>query len=184
MSPEQAGGRGAEVGPASDIFSLGVILYELLAGRRPFDGESSEQVRQRIQQDEASLVRPWRKSVPKDLETIALKCLEKAPGRRYASAQELANDLRRFLDGKPILARPVGVVQRAWKFTKRKPLAVSLVALAVVSALTIAGLTGAWIDDRMDSTGESLKPRKRPRHPTGYSGSSSTWRMSAGRRSR
>ncbi len=151
MSPEQAAGHQTEVGPASDIFSLGVMLYELIAGRRPFDGESSEQIRQRIQEEEPPAIRPGRKSVPKDLETITLKCLEKAPGRRYASAQDLADDLQRFLDNKPIKARPIAVWQRGWKYTKRRPLVVSLVSLAMASVLAFTGLAGAWISDRMSA---------------------------------
>jgi hypothetical protein len=148
MSPEQAAGRTSDVGTASDIFSLGVMLYELIAGRRPFDGESSDQIRQRIQEDEPPSIRPWRKSVAKDLETIMLKCLEKSPNRRYESAQDLADDLQRFLDNKPIQARPVAVWQRVWKYTKRKPLVVSFVSLAMASVLAVAALLGAWAADR------------------------------------
>ncbi len=150
MSPEQAAGS-KEVGPASDIFSLGIILYELVAGRRPFDGDSSEQIRQRIREDEAAAIRPWRKGVPNDLETIALRCLEKLPQKRYASAGELADDLQRFLDNKPIHARPCPVWKKGWKYARRKPLLVSLVALALLSAMALTGLLGVWTADRMSA---------------------------------
>ena len=108
MSPEQAAGRQDEVGRGSDVFSLGVIFYELLARRLPFDGDSSEQVRWRIQHDDAPAIRAWRSGVPKDLETIALKCLEKEPARRYPTSQALSDDLRRWLRGESIHARPLG----------------------------------------------------------------------------
>ena len=150
MSPEQAAGS-KDVGPASDIFSLGVILYEMVAGRRPFDGDSSEQIRQRIQVDEAPAIRPWRKGVPKDVETIALKCLEKSPQARYASAGELADDLARFLADQPIHARPCPILKKAWKYARRKPLLVSLVSLALLSALALTGLLGAWTADRISA---------------------------------
>lgn len=154
MSPEQAAGRSAEVGPESDVFSLGVILYEMLAGRRPFHGESAEQIRERIQLDDPFPIRPWRKSVPKDIDTIIFKCLEKAPAKRYVSAGELAKDLRRFLDHEPILARPISARQRAWRFARRRPRAVAMAALGVFAALLVSALVGALIEERQSSARE------------------------------
>lgn len=141
MSPEQAAGRQDGVGRGSDVFSLGVIFYELLAGRRPFDGDSSDQVRWRIQHDEAPAIRPWRRGVPRDLETIALKCLEKDPARRYPTAQALSDDLRRWLRGEPIHARPLGRAARGWRWCVRNPLVASLTFLALL--LLVSGTAGS-----------------------------------------
>jgi len=141
ISPEQLQGRSASVGPPSDVFSLGVILYELVAGRRPFDGETSDETRGLIKnEDPPPSVRLFRPRTPQDLETIIARCLQKSIADRYPTAQGLADDLERFLDGKPILARRIGIVQRSWKYAKRKPLVVSLVSLVLVSAVVTAGL--------------------------------------------
>ena len=128
MAPEQAGGKNREIGPAVDIYALGAILYELLVGRPPFKaGNPIDTVRQVIEQEPVP-PRQLEPRVPHDLETICLKCLEKDPARRFATAAELADDLRRFVDGDPILARPTPAWERAWKWGKRRPAIVALLA--------------------------------------------------------
>jgi eukaryotic-like serine/threonine-protein kinase len=136
MAPEQAEGKTREIGPAVDIYALGAILYELLAGRPPFKaGNPIDTVRQVIEQEPVP-PRQLEPRVPYDLETICLKCLEKDPARRFATAAELADDLHRFAEGDPILARPTPAWERAWKWGKRRKTTVALVA---VIALAIAG---------------------------------------------
>jgi len=134
MAPEQAGGKNREIGPAADIYSLGAILYELLVGRPPFKaGNPLDTVRQVVDQEPVP-PRQLEPRVPYDLETICLKCLEKDPARRFASAADLAEDLRRFVEGDPILARPTPAWERAWKWGKRRP---AIVALLGVSSLAV-----------------------------------------------
>jgi len=146
MPPEQASGKSGLVGPTADVYSLGAILYALLAGRPPFQAATpSETLLQVIEQDAVPL-RRLNPTVPRDLETISLKCLEKEPPRRYASAQELAEDLQRFLNGEPIRARPIGSASRAWRWCRRKPLVASLMsALIVVFLAGFAGVVAQWI---------------------------------------
>lgn len=139
MSPEQAAGRSSAVGPATDVYGLGVVLYELLAGRPPFVAESALDMLQQVRRDEPVSPRRLRARLPRDLETISLKCLQKEPRRRYASAALLADDLRRFLDGKPILARPVGRLQRGWRWVCREP------KVAGLLALFLAALFGGFV---------------------------------------
>jgi tRNA A-37 threonylcarbamoyl transferase component Bud32 len=145
MAPEQAGGRGP-VGPAADIYSLGAILYELLTGRPPFQGKDPLDTIQQAAFDEP--VPPARRNpeVPRDLETICLKCLRKDPAQRYASAEALADDLRRWCENRPILARPAGLWERAGKWRRRHPAGAALVAGAVVLLLA-AGAAAFWYWD-------------------------------------
>jgi serine/threonine protein kinase len=120
MAPEQAGGKTREVGPASDVYALGAILYETLTQRPPFQATSALDTLMKVATEEPTPPRKLRPQVPLDLETICLKCLRKDPKKRYATAQALAEDLRRFLDGKPVQARPQGKLERVGRWLKKR----------------------------------------------------------------
>jgi serine/threonine protein kinase/predicted Zn-dependent protease len=141
MAPEQAAGRAREVGPASDVYALGAILYALLTGLPPFRGTTVLDTLKQVQGHEP--VPPTRLglNVPRDVETICLKCLAKEPGKRYASAEELAEDLRRFRTGEPIQARPTPRWERAWKWARRRPAAAALLGVSCAAALSLFLLT-------------------------------------------
>jgi WD40 repeat protein/tRNA A-37 threonylcarbamoyl transferase component Bud32/tetratricopeptide (TPR) repeat protein len=143
MAPEQAAGEVHRVGPAADVYALGAILYELLTGRPPFRAATVAETLAQVRSQEPVPVRQLNPAVPRDLETIALRCLEKEPGRRYASAQALAEDLRRFLEGAPIVARPVGRVEWAVKWARRRPAAAALLAVSVLAMVSVTA-AGAW----------------------------------------
>jgi WD40 repeat protein len=143
MAPEQARGQGSTVGPATDLYSLGTILYELLTGRVPFRAPSAletlEQVRT-LQPVPPSRLQP---KVPRDLETICLCCLQKEPHRRYPTAAALAEDLRRFQAGEPIVARPASALAKTLKWARRKPAHAAVVAVSVAAALALLA-SGLW----------------------------------------
>jgi len=143
MAPEQAEGKAKDVGPPTDVYALGAILYELLTGRPPFKGETVLQTLEQVKN--AEVVPPSRlvPGLPRDVETIALVCLRKEPGKRYPSAEALAEDLRRFLAGAPIAARRLGPLRGAGRWCRRNPVVAGL--LAAVASLLIVLSVGSTV---------------------------------------
>jgi len=141
MAAEQARGDSKAIGAPADIYALGAILYRLTTGRPPFQAASvAETLHQVIHSDPVPL-RRIQPNIPRDLETICLKCLDKQPAKRYASAEKLAEDLRNFIDGRPILARSAGPHTHVWKWAKRRP---ALATMATVSLIALCTLIGVW----------------------------------------
>lgn len=147
MAPEQATGHANAVGPASDVHALGIVLYELLLGRPPFQGDSVASTLRLLSETEPRRPRSLDARIPRDLETIVLRCLRKEPHRRYASGALLAHDLEQFLLGAPIVARPAGALERAWMWSRRRPgLAIALGSTVLLAVVLMLGALSLWID--------------------------------------
>jgi WD40 repeat protein len=145
MAPEQAEGKVSAVGTPADVYALGAILYDCLTSRPPFRAANILETLDQVRSQEPVPPRRLQPSISSDLETICLKCLRKEPHQRYASAWQLAEDLKRFLNGEPILARPSGFWERLMKWTRRRPAVASLLAaVLLVSLLGIAGIAWQW----------------------------------------
>lgn len=140
MSPEQALGQSSQLGPGTDVYSLGVVLYQLLTKQRPFDGPISATLMRAVVHDEPCPLRQIRADIPRDLEAICLACLEKEPSRRYATAGDLAADLRFFLAGRRVGVRSPSTIERIRRWSKRHPAWSSLIATVIVSLSLVVAL--------------------------------------------
>lgn len=161
MAPEQAAGSTDDVSPAQDIYSLGAILYELLTGRPPFRGATLFDTLEQVRSNDPVPPHQLQPRIPRDIETICLKCLEKPPQRRYASALQLAEDLRFFQQGDSISARPAGAIERSLKLVRRYPTIAALVALVVL--LTVGSIVGISREAARANRSEILAVRDRDR---------------------
>jgi formylglycine-generating enzyme required for sulfatase activity/tRNA A-37 threonylcarbamoyl transferase component Bud32 len=159
MAPEQAAGKVRDTGPAADVYALGALLYECLAGRPPFEGPKHV-VLVNVLNDEPPPPSRLAAKVPADLETICLKCLSKESGRRYGSAEELANDLRQYQAGEPIRARPVGAMERAWKWARRRPALAALLGVVLLALVGLTTLSAVALDREQKARQEADKARE------------------------
>jgi formylglycine-generating enzyme required for sulfatase activity/Tfp pilus assembly protein PilF len=145
MAPEQAAGRAKAVGPPADVYALGAILYEMLTGRPPFKAETAMDTIMQVVSEEPVAPSRLNRKVPRDLETICLKCLQKEPRKRYAGALDLAEDLHRFLEGESIMGRRAPLWERGVKWSRRHPALATLAAFLCLAALGLAGLS-RWVE--------------------------------------
>lgn len=169
MAPEQAAGRVREISTASDIYSLGMILYELLTGKTAFEAETDIASLTRIQIDEVAPLRSQRRNIGRDIEAVCMKCLEKRPADRYPSALALADDLRRVKRGEPTIARPLKRSEQAVRWIRRRPVVAAFAAVTLVSVITtLAG--GAWYSYRLaDSLAETQQALTRAKESEQHS---------------
>ncbi|MBI3407627.1 MAG: serine/threonine protein kinase [Planctomycetes bacterium] len=160
MAPEQAAGESKSVGPQTDVYALGVIFYEMLTGRPPHQGLSALETMQLIRYADPVPPKRLQPGLPRALETICLKCLEKQPAKRYASALALAEDLERYLANKPIQARRAGAAERVGKWVQRHPASAALFAVVVLGVMSVTALT-LWSNARLREAAERAEARSR-----------------------
>jgi tetratricopeptide (TPR) repeat protein len=160
MAPEQAHGQVHDVGPAADVYALGAILYECLTGRPPFKAATALETLQQVGSQIPVPPNRLQPTVPRDLNTICLKCLEKEPARRYADAPALGDDLDCFLTGRPIQARPASLPERAWKWARRRP-AVAALLSGLAAAILALGVVLVWSYVRVSQEAERAKKESR-----------------------
>jgi tetratricopeptide (TPR) repeat protein len=139
MAPEQASGQVQDIGAAADVYALGAILYELVTGRPPFRAATATETVRQVLTEEPVAPSRLQPALPRDLNTICLKCLEKEPRKRYASALELAEDLHRFVAGEPVRARPAAAWERALKWARRRPAVAAVYAVTATAAFGLMG---------------------------------------------
>jgi len=160
MAPEQVAGDRAEIGPRSDVYALGATLYTLLTGRPPFQAASVIETLDLVRTREPAPPKTLVPGLPRDLETIALTCLRKDPRRRYASAEALADDLERWLDGFPIRARAVGAAERTWKWARRRPALTALLGVVLLAMVGLSALSVVALDREQKAQREADKASK------------------------